>query len=79
MARTVLSQELDKAKGQLSHLVQAYNQGEPEKWAAEARNHQKYLSRVAEMKAAIERTERDINSLQHELARRLIQAPSQTP
>lgn len=79
VARTVLSQELDKAKGQLSHLVQAYNQGEPEKWAAEARNHQKYLSRVAEMKAAIERTERDINSLQHELARRLIQAPSQTP
>lgn len=69
-ARTILMQELDKARAQLAQLVHSYNQGEPEKWAAETRNHQKYLDRVAEMKAAIERTERDIDSLQRELSRR---------
>lgn len=69
-ARTILMQELDKARAQLAQLVHSYNQGEPEKWAAETRNHQKYLDRVADMKAAIERTERDIDSLQRELSRR---------
>ena len=69
-ARTILMQELDKARAQLAQLVHSYNQGGPEKWAAETRNHQKYLDRVADMKAAIERTERDIDSLQRELSRR---------
>ncbi len=78
-ARTILTQELDKARAQLAQLVQSYNQGEPEKWAAETRNHQKYLNRVAEIKAAIERTERDIDSLQRELARRPVQASRRTP
>lgn len=78
-ARTILTQELDKARAQLAQLVQHYNQGEPEKWATETRNHQKYLDRVAEMKAAIERTERDIDSLQRELARRPVQTSRRTP
>jgi hypothetical protein len=78
-ARTILTQELDKARAQLVQLVQSYNLGEPEKWAAETRNHQKYLDRVAEMKAAIERTERDIDSLQRELVRRTAQASRRTP
>lgn len=78
-ARTILTQELDKARAQLAQLVQSYNQGEPEKWAAETRNHQKYLDRVADMRAAIERTERDIDSLQRELARRPVQASRRTP
>ncbi len=75
-ARTILTQELDKARAQLAQLVQNYNQGEPEKWASETRNHQKYLDRVAGMLAAIERTERDIDSLQRELARRPVQTSS---
>lgn len=79
LARTILSQELDKSREQLNQLVKAYNQGEPEKWAAESKNHQKYLDRVAEMKAAIERTERDIDSLQQELARRPLLATSHLP
>ena len=33
------------------YAQQAYQQGEPEKWASEARNHQKYLDRVAALKA----------------------------
>jgi hypothetical protein len=78
-ARTIVMQELDKARAQLAQLVQSYNQGEPEKWAAETRNHQKYLDRVAEMKAAIERTERDIDSLQRELTRRPVQTSRRTP
>jgi hypothetical protein len=78
-ARTIVMQELDKARAQLAQLVQSYNQGEPEKWAAETRNHQKYLDRVAEMKAAIERTERDIDSLQRELARRPVQTSRRMP
>ena len=78
-ARTILMQELDKARAQLAQLVQSYNQGEPEKWAAETRNHQKYLDRVAGMLAAIERTERDIDSLQRELARRPVQTSRRTP
>jgi uncharacterized protein Yka (UPF0111/DUF47 family) len=61
-------------------LQQAYQQGEPEKWASEARNHQKYLDRVAALKAQIERTERDIDSLQRELARRPVSPKmAQTP
>jgi hypothetical protein len=78
-ARTIVMQELDKARAQLAQLVQSYNQGEPETWAAETRNHQKYLDRVAEMKAAIERTERDIDSLQRELTRRPVQTSRRTP
>ncbi len=78
-ARTILMQELDKARTQLAQLVQSYNHGEPEKWATETRHHQKYLDRVAEMKAAIERTERDIDSLQRELVRRTVQASRRTP
>lgn len=78
-ARTILMQELDKARAQLAQLVHSYNQGEPEKWAAETRNHQKYLDRVAEMKAAIERTERDIDSLQRELLRRPVHTSVRMP
>jgi hypothetical protein len=69
-ARDIVSLELTKAREQLAQLQQAYQQGEPEKWASESRNHQKYLDRVAGLKAQIERTERDIDSLQRELARR---------
>ena len=78
-ARTILMQELDKARAQLAQLVHSYNQGEPEKWAAETRNHQKYLDRVAGMLAAIERTERDIDSLQRELSRRPVHTSVRMP
>jgi hypothetical protein len=78
-ARTIVAQELDKARQQLGQLLEEYNQGEPVKWASEARNHQKYLDRVAALKASIERTERDIDSLQRELARRPVLAKTGTP
>jgi hypothetical protein len=68
-ARSILLSELETSRQRLQALQQEYQQGEPEKWASESRNHQKYLDRVAALKAAIERTGRDIDSLQRELAR----------
>lgn len=78
-ARTILTQELDKARAQHAQLVQTYNQGAPEKWATESRNHQMYLDRVAALKAAIDRTERDIESLQRELERHPSRLSQRTP
>jgi cell fate (sporulation/competence/biofilm development) regulator YmcA (YheA/YmcA/DUF963 family) len=49
------------------------------KWASESRNHQKYLDRVAALKSSIERTQRDIDSLQRELDRRPVVASTRTP
>lgn len=69
-ARTILAQELERMQKQHQALVQAYMQGEPAKLVAEASAPQKYQERVAAIKAAIERTERDIDSVQRELARR---------
>ena len=69
-ARTILAQELERMQKQHQALVQAYMQGEPAKLVAEASAPLKYQERVAAIKAAIERTERDIDSVQRELARR---------
>ena len=78
-ARTIVGQELDKARQQLTVLVQEYNDGEPVKWASESRHHQRYLDRVSALKAAIERTQRDIDSLQRELDRRPVVASNRAP
>jgi hypothetical protein len=68
-ARGILEAELKKAESHRSDLMQEWNNGEPEKLGPEHRNHQKYLDRVAELKAAIDRTEQDIAGLKRELAR----------
>ena len=68
-ARSILEAELKKAEARQAELQKDYNNGEPEMLGPEHRNHQKYLDRVAEMKAAIERNQRDIEGLQRELAR----------
>ena len=68
-ARGILEAELRKAEARLAELQQEYNAGEPEKLGPETRNHQKYLERVAELKANIERTEKDIAGLKRELGR----------
>ena len=78
-ARTIVVQELDKARQQLTVLVQEYNDGEPVKWASESRHHQRYLDRVSALKASIERTQRDIESLQRELDRRPVVASTRAP
>ncbi|HSX79622.1 MAG TPA: hypothetical protein VLQ80_13760, partial [Candidatus Saccharimonadia bacterium] len=50
-SRLILETELRKAEGRLANLVKDYNNGEPEKLGPEHRNQQKYLDRVAELKA----------------------------
>jgi len=68
-SRAILEAELKKAETRQAELLKEYNNGEPEKLGPEHRNHQKYLDRVAEMKASIARTENDIAGLKRELGR----------
>ena len=68
-ARGILEAELKKAEARQADLLKEYNNGEPEKMGPEHKNYQKYLDRVAEMKAAIERNEKDIAGLRRELGR----------
>jgi hypothetical protein len=67
-ARRILESELKKEEDKLAEMRKEYNNGEPERRGDE-RNYQKYLDRVAEMKAAIERKESDIAALKRELAK----------
>jgi hypothetical protein len=68
-ARAILEAEMKKAEARRAELAKEYNNGEPEKLGPETKNHQKYLDRVAELKDAIERNERDIEGLRREISR----------
>ena len=68
-ARRILEAELRKAEARQAELLKEYNNGEPEKMGIEGRNHQRYLDRVAEMKAAIARNDSDIAGIKREIAR----------
>ena len=68
-ARLILESELKKAEARQSELTREYNNGEPEKRGDEARNYQKYLDRVAELKASLQRNESDIAGIRRELGR----------
>jgi hypothetical protein len=68
-ARAILEAELKKAETRQQELVKEYNNGEPEKMGPEHRNYQKYLDRVAELKASIARNESDIAGIKRELGR----------
>lgn len=67
-ARRILEAELRKEEEQLANLRKDFNNGEPERRGDE-RNYQKYLDRVAEMKATIARKESDVAALRRELAK----------
>jgi hypothetical protein len=73
-SRLILEAELKKAEARQAELLKEFNNGEPEKVGGEARNHQKYLDRVAELKASISRNESDIAGIRRELGR--LPAPS---
>jgi hypothetical protein len=74
-ARSVLQSELKKAQDRQTQLSKDYNNGEPEKQGSESRNYQKYLDRVADMKAELARNESDIAGIRREIDR-LPPAPS---
>lgn len=68
-ARAILEAELRKAQERLAVAQKAYANGAPEKEGIEGRNHQRYLDRVAELKANVTRAESDVAGLQRELGR----------
>jgi hypothetical protein len=68
-AKAILEQELRRSESRQAELEKEYNNGEPEKVGSEAKNHQKYLDRVTELKASIERNQSDIEGIKRELAR----------
>lgn len=67
-ARRILSDELRREEERLAELRREYNNGEPERRGDE-RNYQRYLDRVAEMRAGIQRKEADVAALRRELQR----------
>lgn len=67
-ARRILQDELKKEEDKLAQMQKEYNNGEPERRGDE-RNYQRYIDRVAEMKAAITRKEADISALKREIAK----------
>ena len=75
--RLILESELKRAEVRQAELVKEYNNGEPEKLGPETRNNQKYLDRVAELKANIARNESDIAGIRRELGR--VPAASSSP
>jgi hypothetical protein len=75
-ARLILQSELKKAEARQLELAKEYNNGEPEKRGDEVRNHQKYLDRVAELKANLARNESDVAGIRRELVRLPASAPA---
>jgi hypothetical protein len=67
-SRRILESELRKEEAALEQLQKEYNNGEPERRGDE-KNYQKYMDRVAEMKAAIARKENDISALRREIGK----------
>jgi hypothetical protein len=68
-ASLLLQTELQKAQVRRAELLQQWRNGEPERQADEQRQPQKYQERVAQLRAALQRSEADVAGLQRELAR----------
>ncbi|NWG76363.1 MAG: hypothetical protein HXY24_17470, partial [Rubrivivax sp.] len=66
--RAILEAELRREEQRLAEMRREYNDGQPERLGSE-RNFQRYLDRVAQMKADIERKEGDIAAIKRELAK----------
>jgi len=67
-ARRILGEELQREEVRLAELRKEFNNGQPERRGDE-RNYQRYLDRVAEMRAALSRKEADVAALRRELAK----------
>jgi hypothetical protein len=78
-SRQILETELKKIQSKQAELLKEYNNGEPDKRGGEAQNHQKYLDRVAEMKAAIARNDSDIAGITREIGRTAPAQPAPRP
>ncbi|MBK1612766.1 hypothetical protein CKO44_04695 [Rubrivivax gelatinosus] len=67
-ARRILQDELQREEQRLAELRKEFNEGQPERRGDE-RNYQKYLDRVAGLKAQIERKADDVAAIRRELAK----------
>jgi hypothetical protein len=67
-ARKLLEAELQREEQRLADLQREFNNGEPERLGSE-RNAQKYLDRVADMRAQIARKQEDIAAIKREIAK----------
>jgi hypothetical protein len=67
-AKRILEEELKREEDRLAALQKEFSNGEPPRQGDE-RNYQKYLDRVADMKANIARKEGDIAAIKRELAK----------
>ncbi len=67
-AKRILEAELRREEERLASLMKEFNNSEPERRGDE-RNAQKYLERVAEMKAGISRKEADVAAIRRELSK----------
>lgn len=68
-ARAILEAELRKAEARHAELRKEYNDGAPQRSALELRNSQRYIERVAELKASLSRSESDVAVIKREIAR----------
>ena len=68
-ARLILESELKRAETRREELLKEYNNGEPDRLPLEMRNQQRYMERIADLKAAINRNENDIAGIKRELTR----------
>jgi lipopolysaccharide export system protein LptA len=65
----ILESELKKAEAKQAELLKEYNNGEPDRNALDIKNPQRYVDRVAELKANIARNDSDIAGIKRELGR----------
>ncbi|MDR2127552.1 MAG: hypothetical protein LBP52_00565 [Burkholderiaceae bacterium] len=68
-AKAILEQELRRAEARQRELLAEYQDGNPNRMPLETKNYQRYLDRVAGMKADIDRNAADIEGLKRELER----------
>jgi hypothetical protein len=67
-ARRILGEELRREEDRLAVLRKEFNGGEPDRQGDE-HNYQRYMDRVAELKAAIQRKEADVAAIRRELGK----------
>ena len=68
-SRGILEAELRKAEAKQAELLKEYKNGEPDRNALDIKNPQRYVDRVAELKANIARNDSDITGIKRELGR----------
>jgi hypothetical protein len=68
-SRAILESELKRSEAKQAELLKEYNNGEPDRNALDIKNPQRYVDRIAELKANIARNDSDIAGIKRELGR----------